>query len=161
MGIFVKYLTVAYLTDLVRGVHGHGSAYGRRMAPDEMLDYCLAKPGAYLDHPFDPEHSAVRLKTPTMDKGRIFAEVFVLRGVETVTLRSEPDVALTYRDMYPGIVVRGYHCPPAEARYANTMPLDGAVPDDHLREMADEAYEFIVGKLPRYRRAELGGLGAG
>lgn len=129
------------------------------MTPDEMLEYCLAKPGAYLDHPFDPDHTAVRLKVPTMpDKGRIFAEVFVLRGVDTVTLRSEPEMALTYRDMYPGVVVRGYHCPPAEARYANTMPLDGGVPDDHLLEMADEAYAFVVAKLPKYRQAELAAL---
>lgn len=126
-----------------------------RVTPDEMLDYCLDMPGAYLDHPFGPEHSAVRLKTPTMDKGRIFAEVFTLRGVDVVTLRCETDAALTYREMYPGVVVRGYHCPPAEARYANTMPLDGDVPDAHLLEMADEAYDFIVAKLPKYRQAEL------
>ncbi|QAY62797.1 hypothetical protein ET495_05480 [Xylanimonas allomyrinae] len=50
------------------------------MTPDEMFDYCLAMPGAYLDHPFGPEHSAVRLKAPTMDSGRIFAEVFTLKG---------------------------------------------------------------------------------
>ena len=80
------------------------------MTPDEMIDYCLAMPGAYLDHPFGPEHSAVRLKAPTMDKGRIFAEVFTLRGVDAVTLRAKADAALTYRDMYPDVVVRGYHC---------------------------------------------------
>lgn len=126
--------------------------------PDEMLDHCLALPGAYLDHPFGPEHSAIRLKTPTMDKGRIFSEVFMLKGVDVVTLRYEPDDALAYREMYPGVVVRGYHCPPAEARYANTMPLDGAVPDAHLIEMADEAYDFILAKLPKYRQTELAAL---
>ncbi|QAY64717.1 hypothetical protein ET495_03115 [Xylanimonas allomyrinae] len=126
-----------------------------------MLGHCLAMPGAYLDHPFHPEHTAVRLKTPSMDKGRIFAEVFTLRGVDVATLRCEHDAALTYRDMYPGVVVRGYHCPPAEARYANTMPLDGGVPDGHLIEMTDEAYDFIRAKLPRYRQAELAGLGDG
>ncbi|WP_245993340.1 MmcQ/YjbR family DNA-binding protein [Xylanimonas allomyrinae] len=71
------------------------------MTPDEMLDYCLAMPGAYLNHPFDPDHSAVRLKAPTMDKGRIFAEVFTFQGINVVTLRCDAEAALVYRDMYP------------------------------------------------------------
>lgn len=128
------------------------------MTPDAMLDHCLAMPGAYLDFPFDDVHATVRVKSPAMDRGMIFAEVFELRGRNTVTLRCTAEAGLAYRAMFPGVVVRGWHCPPVQQPYSNTMPLDGEVPDDVLRDMADEAYEVIVAKLPKYRRRELDAL---
>ena len=125
------------------------------MDADALLDYCLAKPGAYLDYPFGDGVATARVKAPSMATGRIFAEFFVLRGRDAVTFRADPVAALGWRAMYPGVVVRGWHCPPAHQPYSNTLPLDGGVPDDQLLEMADDAYDVIVAKLPKYRRAEL------
>ena len=55
-----------------------------------------------------------------------------------------------YRQLYPGVVVRGYHCPPVQQPYFNTFPLDGQVPDDMIAEMIEHSYQTVVGKLPKY-----------
>lgn len=131
---------------------------------DALLDYCLAKRGAYLDFPFGPGMAVVKVKAPTQPSGRIFAEVFTLRGEPTTTLSCDPVTAELFRALYPGVVVRGYHCPPVLHPYFNTLPLAGPVPDEDILELADRAYEVVVAKLPKYRQRELAeaaGAGAG
>jgi predicted DNA-binding protein (MmcQ/YjbR family) len=34
----------------------------------------------------------------------------------------------------------------------NTLRIDGAIPDDELREAVDWSYEWVVGKLPKKDR---------
>jgi predicted DNA-binding protein (MmcQ/YjbR family) len=34
----------------------------------------------------------------------------------------------------------------------NRVRLDGAIPDDELRELVDASYDAVVAKLPRSRR---------
>jgi predicted DNA-binding protein (MmcQ/YjbR family) len=122
---------------------------------DALLDYCLAKPGAYLDYPFGPDVAVVKVRAPTQPCGRVFAQVFTLRGVPTATLSCDPLTAEEYRALYPGLVVRGYHCPPVQQPYFNSLPLSGGVPDEDILELADTAYEAVVAKLPKYRQREL------
>lgn len=125
------------------------------MDADTLLDYCLAKPGAYLDYPFGPDVSVVKVKAPSQPTGRIFAQVATIRGVPSATLSCDPATAATYRQLYPGVVVRGYHCPPIQRPYFNTLPLSDGVPDDEVLELADIAYDVVVAKLPKYRQQEL------
>lgn len=122
---------------------------------DALLDYCLAKPGAYLDYPFGPGVAVVKVKAPSQPSGRLFAQVFVLRGVPTATLSCDPLTAAEYRALHPGVVVRGYHCPPVQQPYFNSLPLAGSVPDEDILDLADVAYEAVVAKLPKYRQREL------
>lgn len=125
------------------------------MDGDALLDYCLAKPGAYLDYPFGVDVSVVKVKAPTQSTGRIFAQVATIHGVLSATLSCDPATAETYRQLYPGVVVRGYHCPPVQQPYFNTFPLVDGVPDDDVFELADIAYQVVVAKLPKYRQREL------
>ena len=120
------------------------------MTHQEILDYCLKKTGAYLDYPFDPVTPVVKVRAPSREKGPIFAQVFYLRGEPKVTLNCTPLTALIYRDRYPGAVLRGWHCPPVMQPHFNTVSLDGSVPDGEILRMIDEAYETVVGKLPKY-----------
>lgn len=41
-----------------------------------------------------------------------------------VTLKCTADAGSFYRTVYPGKVVRGYHCPPVQQPYWNTIYLD-------------------------------------
>lgn len=123
---------------------------------EELLDYCLAKPGAYLDFPFGPGVAVVKVKAPSQPSGRIFAQVFTLHGEPAATLSCDPATAALFRGLYPGVVVRGYHCPRVQQPYFNTLPLAG-VPDEDVIELADRAYEVVVAKLPKYRQRELAG----
>ena len=48
-----------------------------------------------------------------------------------------------FRDVYPGKVVRGYHCPPVQQPYWNTVYLED-FPDEELLNMIDMAYETVL-----------------
>ena len=50
------------------------------MQYSELLNYCLSKNGAYIDHPFGPESDIIKVE------GKIFAQLFILKGTETATL---------------------------------------------------------------------------
>ena len=118
------------------------------MTPQALIELALQKPGAYEDYPFGPDSVIIKV-----DK-RIFAQVFTLRGVDSATLNCDSMTGQFYRQMFPGIVVRGYHCPPVQQPYFNTFPL-GGVPDDVIREMLDHSYKTVVGKLPKYVQRRL------
>lgn len=113
------------------------------MTRDEMLAYCLAKPGAWEDRPWDDELVA---KVGT----KIFA--FLGTGDEaSVMVKCGPnrDVADEWLHRYPD-----------DARSApylgrsgwNTLRLDGAIDDDELLEAVDASYEMVVAKLPKRDR---------
>ncbi|PZG21569.1 hypothetical protein C1I95_07185 [Micromonospora craterilacus] len=110
----------------------------------EMLAYCLGKPGAWLDRPWEDDE-VVKVGS------RIFA--FLGPGETTVTVgvKCGPnrDVADEWLHRYP-----------ADAqvmRYIgrsgwNTLRIDGAIPADELVEAVDASYEAVVAKLPRRER---------
>lgn len=125
------------------------------MTPQEVIGYCLQKTGATLDFPFGPDVTVVKVGQATGRSGRIFAQVFRLKGADTLTLCCTEKMGFVYRGLFPEIVVRGYHCPPVQQPYFNTLPLDGRVPDDTLVEMIDHSYEAVVAKLPKYVQREL------
>ncbi|MDR1822060.1 MAG: MmcQ/YjbR family DNA-binding protein [Oscillospiraceae bacterium] len=127
------------------------------MTHQQIIAYCLKKPGAYLDYPFDPGVPVVKVKAPSQEKGRIFAQPFTLHGEPKVTLNCTPVSAEFYRDAYPGAIVRGYHCPPVQQPHFNTVSLSGAVPDAEVLEMIDFAYETVVAKYPKYIQKEIRG----
>ena len=114
----------------------------------ELLDDCLAKNGAYIDHPFGPDSDIIKVE------GKIFAQLFLLGGRESATFNCERMTGDFYRQLFPGIVVRGYHCPPVQQPYFNTFPL-AEVPDEMILEMLDHSYTTVVGKLPKYKQKKL------
>ena len=125
------------------------------MTARQVIDLCLSKKGAYLDYPFGPDCVIIKVGKTPEKPGRIFAQVFELKGNDTVTLNCERMTGEFYRQLYPGVVVRGYHCPPVQQPYFNTFPLDGKVPDDMIAEMVEHSYQTVVGKLPKYVRKML------
>lgn len=107
------------------------------MTPQQVIDYCLSKKGAYLAHPFGPDSTVIKVGRREGRPARIFAQVFTLGGRDTLTLNCEMMTGQFYRQLFPGVVLRGYHCPPVQQPYFNTFPLDGAVPDDIILEMIE------------------------
>ena len=119
---------------------------------EEWIRCCLQKSGAYIDHPFGPDSTVIKVEK------RIFAQFFTLKGQEIMTLNCEIMTGQLYRSLYPGIIVRGYHCPSVQQPYFNTFPLDGTVSDDLIREMIGHSYAAVVKKLPKYLQKKLGSL---
>lgn len=116
------------------------------MSIQALLDTCLAMPHAWADTPFGPEPVCVRVGR------RIFAEVYFSRA--WVTFRCEPAQGLIWRGQYPEHVRRGYHCPPVQHPYSNTITLDGTVPDAVLLDMLSHSYQRVLHKMTRAERDE-------
>ena len=127
------------------------------MTLSEIENYCLLKPGAFPDYPFGPDYPVIKVKAPSQEKGRIFCQPFMFRREPKVTLNCDMMTGELYRHIYPGAVKRGYHCPPVQQPYFNTVALDGTVPDDVIIEMIDQSYTVVVGKFPKKHRKELAG----
>lgn len=119
------------------------------MKTEEIINYCLKKNGAYIDHPFGPESTIIKVEK------KIFAQLFTLKGIESVTFNCDAMTGEFYRSLFPGVVVRGYHCPPVQQPYFNTLPINGEVPDELILEMADHSYKTVMGKLPKYVQKRL------
>jgi len=82
--------------------------------------------------------------------GKIFAQIYG----DKVTLKCTAFSGEAFRQAYPGIVVRGYHCPPVQQPYWNTILL-ARFPKEDLPMMIDHAYEAVLGKLTRKEREEI------
>ena len=116
---------------------------------EEWIRCCLQKSGAYIDHPVGPDSTVIKVEK------RIFAQFFTLKGQEIMTLNCEIMTGQFYRSLYPGIIVRGYHCPSVQQPYFNTFPLDGTVSDDLIREMIGHSYAAAVKNFPNIRKRSL------
>lgn len=113
----------------------------------QLIEYCLAKVGAYLDFPFAGDNYAVvKIKNEKSGKNAIFAEVFELKGEEMLTFSSDSEVAIILREKYPDKIIRGYHCPPMQAKYKSSL-LISHFEDEELQKFVDISYNYIKTKL--------------
>lgn len=112
-----------------------------RLTGVELLEHCLAKPGAWQDEPWEGD-------TVAKVSDKIFA---FLGGGESVGIkcgnnRDEADELIaSYPDdvsVMPYIGRSGW----------NTVRLGGKVPDDEILELVDASYQTVVAKLPKSRR---------
>ncbi len=113
------------------------------MTGDELLAYCLAKPGAWRDEPWEGDVVA-----------KVGGKIFAFLGAGPVTsigLKCGPtrEVADEWLHRYPGEAkVMAY----IGRSGWNTLPVGGTIPDDELLEAVDASYEAVVGKLPKKDR---------
>jgi len=109
----------------------------------DLLAYCLAKPGAWPDQPWEGD-----------DVVKVDAKIFAFLGspdADTVGVkcgvgREEADEWLMrYPDdatVMPYIGRSGW----------NTLRVGAGIPDDEIRAAVDDSYETVVAKLPKSRR---------
>lgn len=111
------------------------------MRADELLEYSLAKPGAWRDEPWEGD---VVVKVGP----KIFAFLGSGEsvGVKCGRTRDEADEWLTrYPDDASVMAYIG--------RFGwNTLRLGGAIPDGELLEAVDESYEAVLSGLPKRDR---------
>lgn len=117
------------------------------MTPAELLAYCLAKPGAWEDEPWEDHLVA---KVGPGERGKIFAFIGDGRsvGVKAGASRDEADEwLLRYPDDATVMAYIG-------RSGWNTLRLGATIPDDDIREAIDDSYDQIVVKLPKRLRPE-------
>lgn len=114
------------------------------MKIEEIKSYCLSKAYAYEDHPFGEWPICIKVK------GKIFAQIYP----DKITLKCTAFSGQMFRQSYPGIITRGYHCPPVQQPYWNTIDLT-RFPEEELPMMIDHAYETVVCSLPKRLQREI------
>jgi predicted DNA-binding protein (MmcQ/YjbR family) len=111
------------------------------VTPDELLTYCLSKPGAWQDEPWDGDIVA-----------KVAAKIFAFLGSgDSVGLKcgGTRDEADEWLMRYPDDAsVMAY----IGRSGWNSLQIGGAIPDDEVLEAVDASYDAIVSKLPKKDR---------
>jgi predicted DNA-binding protein (MmcQ/YjbR family) len=112
------------------------------VTPDELLGYCLAKPGAWRDEPWEGDVVA-----------KVGDKIFAFLGTRgtAVGLKCGPnrDVADEWLHRYPKDASASAYI--GRSGW-NSLQIGGAIPDDEIFEAIDASYDTILSKLPRKHR---------
>ena len=121
-----------------------------------LNEYLLSKPGA--EHDYKIEWGWDRY----MIRGKLFAATMAApegmkdeqyNGHPLMNLKCDPRRSELLRAEFSDILP-GFYC---DKRTWIAVRLDGAVPDDLLKELCDDSYRLILEKLPKYVQKELDG----
>ena len=112
----------------------------------ELRACCLAMTGAIEEFPFGPETSVFKVG------GKMFALSRLEREPLEVSLKCEPDLAVSLRESYAAIRP-GWHL---NKRHWNTVTLDGSIEDGVVCDLVEDSYDSVVSALPRRVREQLG-----
>ena len=113
------------------------------MTWQELLAYCLAKPGAWQDEPWEGDVVV-----------KVGSKIFAFLGspqAAAVGLKCGPnrELADEWLLRYPGDAsVMAY----IGRSGWNSLRIGGAIPDDELLEAIDASYDAVVAKLPKRDR---------
>ncbi len=118
------------------------------MNVEEIKKYCLSKHKAYEECPFGDVPVCYKLN------GKIFAQIYPYEYDYKITLKCTREEGEFFRMAYPEKVVRGYHCPPVQQPYWNTVYLDD-FPEDELLNMIDLAYDTVLNSFSKKVRKEI------
>lgn len=108
--------------------------------------YCMSKPGAHQDYKVEWE------ATRYMVDGKMFVMIGSNKeGHPIITLKCEPSFGAYLRETYPDIIP-GYYM---NKDHWNSVLIDGSVPDDILKQMADASHELIFQALSKKKQTEI------
>ena len=113
------------------------------MTWDELLAYCLAKPGAWQDEPWEDDVVVKVGKKIFAFLGSGSASAIGLKCGRTREAADEWLVRYPDDASVSSYIGRSGW---------NSLRIGGAIPDDELLEAVDASYEAVVGKLPKKDR---------
>lgn len=110
-----------------------------RMDIEEIVEYCMSKPGAEESFPFD-EHTIVF---------KVGGKIFALTGLNdippSINLKCDPDKAIMLRESHDEIVP-GYHM---NKKHWNTVYFDSDLDNKLVKELIDHSYHLVKSSLPK------------
>ncbi len=108
---------------------------------DELLTYCLARPGAWRDEPWEGTVVA-----------KVDEKIFAFIGPDTIGVKcGDRDEADEWLLRYPeDAEVMAY----IGRSGWNTLRHGGAIPDREILDAIADSYFMVVSKLPKKRRPE-------
>lgn len=112
------------------------------MTVEDIKGYCRNKHKVTEEFPFGDIPICYKLN------GKIFAQLYPYEYDYKITLKCTSDAGQFWRMVYPEKVVRGYHCPPVQQPYWNTIFL-ADFPENELLNMIDFAYDTVFSKFSK------------
>lgn len=110
----------------------------------DVIQYCLALPGAYEDYPFRGDTAALRHH----GNRKSFALLIFAHGRLHVNLKCDPNHAVLLRQAYRG-VIPAYHM---NKEHWNSVFLDEDVPAFELQNMIHMSYELTRPRISGKKR---------
>ncbi|WZL87778.1 MmcQ/YjbR family DNA-binding protein [Salinimicrobium sp. 3283s] len=118
------------------------------MDVDSFRNYCLAKKGVTEELPFGPDALVFK----------VMGKMFALAALESVpfkvSLKCDPEKALTLRDEYPDYIEGAYHM---NKKHWNSLQVE-SLPPQLVRELIDHSYLLVVLGLTKKLQQELQNL---
>lgn len=111
---------------------------------EEFREYCISKPCATEDMPFDDDMLVFRICN------KIFACVSMSRP-DMAYMKCDPERALDLREQYSAIE-GAYHW---NKKYWNQIHFNSDVPDKLILQLVDHSYDEVVKKLTKKEREGL------
>lgn len=118
------------------------------MNAETIRQYCLQKHKACETYPFGDVPICYKLNN------RIFAQLYPHADNFKITLKCTAPIGDFYRQLYPGRIVRGYHRPPVQQPYWNTIYLED-FPEDELLNLIDLAYDTVLHSFSKKVQVEI------
>ena len=109
---------------------------------EEVLEFGLTFPEAYVDTPFHDENW-VLLRYRKNKKA--FAWTYEREGHIWVNVKADPEWRDFWRKAYPS-VLPGYH---QNKTHWNSIILDGSIPEREIKRMIGESYDLIAGAVSK------------
>jgi predicted DNA-binding protein (MmcQ/YjbR family) len=115
------------------------------MTRDEVVEYCLTKPGAYLDAPWGEGDNVVKVAD------KIFCFLGAPDAAPVISVKNTREAVQEWRDRFPGHI--------GVPRYLNKalwnrvdLGRPGAPDRDDAQELIDDSYLLVVESLPKSKR---------
>jgi len=102
---------------------------------EEFTEYCMSKPGATEEFPFDETTLVFKVM------GKMFA-LTNLEGDWSLSLKCDPERAIELREQYPAIQP-AYHM---NKTHWNSVYMDGSLSRNLVLELVDHSYQLVVDK---------------
>ncbi|MFN8252077.1 MAG: MmcQ/YjbR family DNA-binding protein [Ferruginibacter sp.] len=103
-----------------------------------LREYALQQPGATEGFPFGEDTLVFKVNN----------KMFLLLSLDSIppqfNAKCDPGKAIELREAYPETVLPGYHM---NKKHWNTVVLDGMLSARQVKEMVDESYNLVRGKI--------------
>ena len=116
---------------------------------ETFYEYCLSKKGVTEHFPFDDNTLVFKVGD------KMFALSSLLqweKGMPTVNLKCDPDLAKEWRSQFEEAVLPGFHM---NKTHWNTVVINSVVTDLFLKEMIDLSYDLVFSSLTKKIRTTI------
>ncbi len=110
------------------------------MTHKELEEYLLHFPNTWLDFPFGEGTSVYKVGDKAAGDGKMFALIANDSKPLRVSLKCDPQLAVSLREKYETIV-GGYHL---NKKHWNTVICTGQLSDEEIKDLAHLSYQLVA-----------------